>query len=156
MGGGGMNLAAGFKPSGDAKTESGEVIRWGDVDVQKLNTNMSSASGTNYNWSGGEPDSPVKVNDAKSPKIFGLPSTQDIRGSLLEPSVISQDDPSKGYYYVDPYMGFSDAAMNNPPVPSPLESRVEAFNPSPTNNDDIFGSVRSLKEETNRFGYGQI
>ena len=156
MGGMEGGIWGGMKPDGDAETESGEVIRWRDVDVQKLNNNMNDGTGADYNWKQGEPDSAVKVNDTKSPKILGLPSTKNVRDSLLKPSVVSQDDPRKSPHYVDPYVGFSNAAMNNTPVPSPLGSRAETFNPSLTSDGDIFGSVRSLKEETNNSGYGQL
>ena len=121
----GANLMKSMAPTGNAKRENGEDISFKEVDMEKLRS-ISKPAGGDISWDIKDENDPIKVHDNKSPgsRIFGLPTTEHVRSSLL---------PSRVPNPVDPFTGFSDAFKSG----DAFNSQVAAATLPAQNNEDL-------------------
>ena len=99
--GGFEQMFATMKPTGNAMRETGEEISWGDVDREKL-TAAAAPAGGSISFNVTDERAPIPVHDGKSPRLWGLPTTEHVRSSLIP-------RPSQPVSTVDYNAGFSDA-----------------------------------------------
>ena len=146
----GALLEEAIKTTGDAKRESGEDITWADVDYDKLRSSRLSHPGVtswDRSMSGRDDNTNIKVNDSKG-GVGGLlyPSTEEVRQSLRAEEVrqsLRAIEAPQANYYIDPYVGFSEASMGSQPPP-PLASSQASTSP-------ISGIGRTSGENTTQY-----
>ena len=118
-----------IESTGDAKRESGENITWRDVDYDKLRSSrLSNPNVTSWDMRSRDDNANVRVNDSKG-GVGGWvhPSTEEVRRSLKS----AGDAVESIRNVIDPYIGFSQAFMDNP-LPSadtPLPSSQRSVSP---------------------------
>ena len=137
----GALLEEAIKTTGDAKRESGEDITWADVDYDRLRSSRLSHPGVtswDRSMSGRDDNTNIKVNDSKG-GVGGwvYPSTEEVRQSLRA------IEAPQANYYIDPYVGFSEASMGSQPPP-PLASSQASTSP-------ISGIGRTSGENTTQY-----
>ena len=122
----GAGLMKGMIPTGNAKRETGEDISFREVDMEKLRAATLEGRSGDISWDIKDENDPIKVHDNKSPMstIFGLPTTEHVRSSLL---------PSRVPNPVDPFTGFSDAFKSG----DAFNSQVAAATLPAQNNEDL-------------------
>ena len=128
-------------PTGNAKRETGEDISYKEVDMEKLRL-ASKPAGGDISWDIKDENDPIKVHDGKSgPRLWGLPTTEHVRSSLL-PSQVQVSAP------VDFNAGFSGAFLDG--TKEPTSSFVDNFStirPENTGTEasapEILGGIRA-------------
>ena len=122
----GAGLMKGMIPTGNAKRETGEDISFKEVDMEKLRAATLEGRSGDISWDIKDENEPIKVHDNKSPgsALFGLPTTEHVRSSLL---------PSRVPNPVDPFIGFSDAFKSG----DAFNSQVAAAILPARNNADL-------------------
>ena len=111
-------------PTGTAKTETGEDIRYKDIEMEKLTSAMkSSAPNSNTRLNVTDENQNVPVFDTgKSPSLWGLPTTDMVRNSRRPPQPMAVSN-------IDLYQGLSSqlsggSALQTPIGGSPISSNL--------------------------------
>jgi len=159
--GGIEGLFSGLSPTGTAKTKTGEDIRYKDIEVEKLTSTMNRAMpSSNSSISVGDENENVAVHDGgKSPRLWGLPTTDMVRSSRRPQPMATSN--------IDLYQGLSSqlsggSALKTPIGGSPISSNLpsslkSSATPNVLGADDIsaIGAIRSQSKEK-KSSVGQI